>query len=127
MPESPRYVWGLVYFCQGFNVKPKWLAAQGRLKEAECSIARSYGIEAANEHTNHFIQTEVTLIANQVEMEKSLNAGWIACFNPTSKTVYRTLLGMLLQCLQQLTAANYFFYYGATVFQSVGLRDNFIT
>jgi SP family sugar:H+ symporter-like MFS transporter len=60
-------------------------------------------------------------------MEKRLNAGWIACFNPANKTLYRTLLGMSLQCLQQLTGANYFFYYGATIFQSVGLQDSFIT
>lgn len=34
---------------------------------------------------------------------------------------------MALQALQQLTGANYFFYYGATVFQSVGLADSFVT
>jgi SP family sugar:H+ symporter-like MFS transporter len=35
--------------------------------------------------------------------------------------------GMSLQSLQQLTGANYFFYYGATIFQSVGLEDSFVT
>jgi len=34
---------------------------------------------------------------------------------------------MSLQCFQQLTGANYFFYYGATIFQSVGIRDSFVT
>ena len=34
---------------------------------------------------------------------------------------------MSLQCLQQLTGANYFFYYGATIFQSVGIDDSYIT
>lgn len=34
---------------------------------------------------------------------------------------------MALQSIQQLTGANYFFYYGATIFQSVGLKDNFVT
>lgn len=34
---------------------------------------------------------------------------------------------MSLQSLQQLTGANYFFYYGATIFTSVGLQDSFIT
>ena len=28
---------------------------------------------------------------------------------------------------QQLTGANYFFYYGATIFQSVGIQDSFVT
>lgn len=34
---------------------------------------------------------------------------------------------MSLQCLQQLTGANYFFYYGATIFQSVGIDDSYVT
>lgn len=37
------------------------------------------------------------------------------------------LIGMSLQSLQQLTGANYFFYYGATIFQSVGIDDSFVT
>jgi len=34
---------------------------------------------------------------------------------------------MALQSFQQLTGANYFFYYGATIFDSVGIADSFIT
>ena len=34
---------------------------------------------------------------------------------------------MILQSFQQLTGANYFFYYGATVFSSVGIADAFVT
>jgi hypothetical protein len=33
---------------------------------------------------------------------------------------------MSLQSLQQLTGANYFFYYGATVFQGVGIADSYV-
>lgn len=32
-----------------------------------------------------------------------------------------------LQMFQQLTGANYFFYYGATVFKSVGISDSYVT
>lgn len=35
--------------------------------------------------------------------------------------------GMTLQMFQQLTGANYFFYYGATIFTSVGIQDSFVT
>jgi len=56
-----------------------------------------------------------------------MQAGWIECFKPHNKTLYRTLLGMSLQTFQQLTGANYFFYYGASVFQSVGIQDSFVT
>src|SRR6266702_3539633 len=34
---------------------------------------------------------------------------------------------MSLQSLQQLTGENYVFYYGATVFTSVGISDSFVT
>ena len=34
---------------------------------------------------------------------------------------------MTLQSFQQLTGANYFFYYGASIFQSVGLSNSFVT
>lgn len=39
---------------------------------------------------------------------------------------YRIALGMTLQMFQQLTGANYFFYYGTTIFQSVSI-DSYIT
>ena len=64
-----------------------------------------------------------------VEFESKVKAGWIDCFMPERKQLYRTLLGtsippdfpydaltsilllgMTLQMFQQLTGANYFFY-----------------
>lgn len=41
--------------------------------------------------------------------------------------MYRTILGMVLQIGQQLTGANFFFYYGTTVFAAVGLTDSYVT
>ncbi|KAJ3509979.1 hypothetical protein NLJ89_g4928 [Agrocybe chaxingu] len=106
---------------------PRWLAAHGRLKEASHSIAQSYGIKSLDEDTNQYVRSEVDEIANQIEHERRIKAGWISCFSPKNKTLYRTLLGMSLQSFQQLTGANYFFYYGATIFQSVGIHDSFVT
>lgn len=40
---------------------------------------------------------------------------------------YRVLLGAVLQMFQQLTGANFFFYYGTTIFNSVGISDSFVT
>jgi len=39
---------------------------------------------------------------------------------------YRIALEMTLQAFQQLTGANYFFYYGTTIFQSVRI-GSFVT
>ncbi|KAF8814578.1 hypothetical protein BYT27DRAFT_7129908 [Phlegmacium glaucopus] len=106
---------------------PRWLAAHGRLKEAERSIARAHGIKEQDESGNKFVQVTVDEIAHQIEVESRLASGWISCFKPANKTLYRTLLAMSLQSFQQLTGANYFFYYGATIFQSVGIQDSFVT
>ncbi|KAG2155291.1 general substrate transporter [Suillus bovinus] len=106
---------------------PRWLAAHDRMEEAQFSLARSRGIPKDEAKSHYIIVREVEEIRSFVEYEKQVRGGWIDCFRPQNKTLYRTLLGMSLQSLQQLTGANYFFYYGATVFQAVGLSDSFVT
>ncbi|ETW76473.1 MFS sugar transporter [Heterobasidion irregulare TC 32-1] len=106
---------------------PRWLAAHGRLAEARLAIARVRGVPAEEADAHYVIQREVEEIQNKVEYESKVRGGWLDCFRVQNKTLYRTLLGMALQSLQQLTGANYFFYYGATIFQSVGIQDSFVT
>ncbi|KAG6848857.1 hypothetical protein H0H93_013395 [Arthromyces matolae] len=104
---------------------PRWLAMRGRFDQVRHSLARSHGIK--NEDTDPFLHAKLEEIRSNVEHERSVRAGWVTCFRPANKTLYRTLLGMTLQMFQQLTGANYFFYYGATIFQSVGLSDSYVT
>ncbi|KAJ7437177.1 general substrate transporter [Mycena latifolia] len=106
---------------------PRWLAKQHRLEEAEHSLARARGLSKETGKTHAIIQRELEEIRLAVEREERVKGGWIDCFKPANKTLYRTLLGMTLQMFQQLTGANYFFYYGATIFKSVGISDSFIT
>ena len=130
MPESPRFVSILRshFFPSCPDLPFRWLAAHGRLKEAERSVARAHGVKQEDQAQDPIVQSIVRQIADQVEAESHLQASdWISCFKSENKTLYRTLLAMALQSLQQLTGANYFFYYGATIFQSVGLKDNFVT
>nr|ACO60070.1 putative quinate utilization pathway quinate transporter [Rhizoctonia solani] len=105
---------------------PRWLLKRGRTAEAERSIARVRGakVEDRDEH----VVRDLHEMQDSVKYEQSLSeAGWLDCFRLERKTLYRTLLGMSLQSLQQLTGANYFFYYGATIFNSVGIEDSFVT
>jgi len=115
---------------------PRWLAARGKLDAARTSLARVRGISRADEQTHPLVSRELEEIRANVEYEKSLKnpnqstaAGseWVNCFRSENKIRYRTFLGMALQSFQQLTGANYFFYYGATVFLSVGIEDSFVT
>ena len=47
---------------------------------------------------------------NTIAYESKVQAGFVECFSPKNKQLYRTLLMMTLQMFQQLTGANYFFY-----------------
>ncbi|KAH6899518.1 general substrate transporter [Coprinopsis sp. MPI-PUGE-AT-0042] len=106
---------------------PRWLATRGRRDKAVEAVARVHGVPKGERESNRQVQEEVDRIFKQYEFEKNLKAGWIDCFKPNNKTLYRTLLGMSLQSLQQLTGANYFFYYGATIFEGVGVADPFVS
>ncbi|GMG41071.1 unnamed protein product [Ambrosiozyma monospora] len=57
----------------------------------------------------------------------SASAGVWDMFKMKNMMLYRLVLGIIMQSLQQLTGDNYFFYYGTTIFQSVGLDDSFET
>jgi len=97
------------------------------MEKAQESLARTRGIPKEEAKGHFIILREVEEIKSSVQYEMQTRGGWIDCFRPQNKTLYRTLLGMTLQSLQQLTGANYFFYYGASVFRTVGLRDSFVT
>merc|ERR1712012_82459 len=55
------------------------------------------------------------------------SASWGELVTGKPQMFRRTLMGMMIQSLQQLTGDNYFFYYGTTIFQAVGLEDSFET
>ncbi|KAI0641677.1 general substrate transporter [Trametes meyenii] len=106
---------------------PRWLTAQNRFLEARSAIAATRGIPEAEAENHFFVHRELEEMKSAIEFESKVKAGWLDCFKPEHKQLYRTLLGMTLQMFQQLTGANYFFYYGATIFTSVGIDDSFVT
>ncbi|CAI4930759.1 ANL_HP_G0201810.mRNA.1.CDS.1 [Saccharomyces cerevisiae] len=52
---------------------------------------------------------------------------WGELFSSKTKVLQRLIIVAMIQSLQQLTGDNYFFYYGTTIFQAVGLEDSFET
>ncbi|KAH7105773.1 general substrate transporter [Auriculariales sp. MPI-PUGE-AT-0066] len=108
MPESPRF-----------------LLRHDREDEARRSLARVYPSVGDGENT---VDGELREMKEGVIWERQQpKATWSDLFRPHNKTLYRTLLGIALQSVQQLTGVNVFFYYGATIFQSVGIKDSYIT
>jgi len=106
---------------------PRWLAARGRMDEAHHTLAVTHGIPKEEHKDNKFVRQVAEDIRANIEYERNMKGGWLDCFKPNHKILYRTCLGIILQSFQQLTGANYFFYYGATIFKSVGIADSFIT
>ena len=77
------------------------------------AFARSRGIPLDEAEHNKKIHRELEDMRSSIEYESTVKAGFIDCFKPERKQLYRTLLMMTLQMFQQLTGANYFFYVSA--------------
>ncbi|CAI4057329.1 hypothetical protein SUVZ_02G4570 [Saccharomyces uvarum] len=107
VPESPRY-----------------LVEAGKIDEARSSLSRVNKV--APDHP--FIQQELETIEASVEEARAAgSASWGELFTGKPAMFKRTMMGIMIQSLQQLTGDNYFFYYGTTVFKAVGMSDSFET
>jgi SP family sugar:H+ symporter-like MFS transporter len=121
------WIWTLIL---GFGIllfpeTPRYDYRHGKVDRARETLMRVYGAPA-----HHYsIHTQME------EIEAKLRAETITKGNPVSNFIgmfkaprmsYRIWLGIALQMFQQLTGANYFFYYGTTIFQSVQI-SSFVT
>lgn len=92
---------GMVFFPES----PRYDFRHGKVERAQSTLAKLYGVPE-----NHVrILEELEEIREQFEKE-SEDQAWHE-FITAPRMFYRIALGMALQSLQQLTGANYFFYY----------------
>ncbi|KAI9150110.1 Hexose transporter-like protein [Paramyrothecium foliicola] len=110
-----------------FPETPRYDFRHGQGERAEKTLCRVYGAS----HNHHAIRSEVKEIVSKLDAEKAIMAQtssmseFFGMFKAPRMT-YRILLGMILQMFQQLSGANYFLYYGVTIFSAVSI-DSFIT
>ncbi|KAK8859046.1 hexose transporter [Apiospora arundinis] len=108
-----------------FSETPRFDYRRGRIDEARKTLMRVYGAPA-----NHYaVHLQMEEIGSKLRAESKVKKGAVREFLDMFKgprMAYRIALGMLLQMFQQLTGANYFFYYGTTIFQSVSI-SSFVT
>ncbi|GAM87228.1 hypothetical protein ANO11243_052500 [Dothideomycetidae sp. 11243] len=102
---------------------PRWEYRHNKIDSARTTIALSYGVSE-----NHWeVQREIRDIKAKLDAE---NVGgphpWHEVFTGP-RMAYRTLLGVTLQSLQQLTGANFLFYYGTTIFTATGIKNSYVT
>lgn len=104
---------------------PRWLAQRSNWDGARMAMARLRGLQ--DEPTNELIESDLKEMYEILEKERRVGQGsWAECFSTSSdipKLLYRTILGVTIHFLQQWTGVNYFFYYGATIFESAGIKD----
>lgn len=110
-----------------FPETPRYDFQHGRAERAEKTLCRVFGASP-----NHYaIRSQVQEIQSKLEAERAIMAQntrtqeFFSMFT-APRMAYRILLGMVLQMFQQLSGANYFLYYGVTIFSTVGI-DPFIT
>ncbi|KAK7428471.1 hexose transporter hxt5 [Neonectria magnoliae] len=108
-----------------FPETPRYDYRRGNVDRARKTLCKIYGATP-----NHWaIHTQMEEIEIKLRAEKTVKGNpvseFIAMFH-APRMAYRIFIGVSLQMFQQLTGANYFFYYGTTIFRSVEI-DSYIT
>ncbi|KAH8802770.1 sugar porter family MFS transporter [Xylogone sp. PMI_703] len=125
IPMGISFLWvlilgiGIVFFPES----PRYDYRHGRVDRAKQTMVKLYGVPE-----NHRVIVE-ELVEIQQKYEEELShkdQSWFEMFG-APRMAYRIALGMVLQALQQLTGANYFFYYGTVIFQSTGINNSYVT
>lgn len=106
LPESPRFAYRM-----------------GRIEEAKHTMTKLYGVP----HNHRLVAEEIADMKDKLDEEKAAGKAGVFEIFTGPRMLYRTLLGIGLQSLQQLTGANFIFYYGNTIFTSTGLNNSYVT
>ncbi|KAH7085159.1 general substrate transporter [Paraphoma chrysanthemicola] len=126
IPMGIGFIWSflMIVGILFMQESPRWEYRRGKIDSARHTIALSYGVPEEHPH----VQTEIREIEAKLEAERAGGGShpWYEIFTGP-RMLYRTLLGITLQALQQLTGANYYFYYGTTIFNSVGISNPYVT
>ena len=125
IPMGVGFIWPLIL---GLGIlifpeSPRYDYRHGRVEEARAAMAKMYGVPG----THREVRRELAEIKEKHDYEVARGKRpWIELITGP-RMAYRTMLGIVLQALQQLTGANFFFYYGTTIFQATGLSNSFVT
>ncbi|OAK95394.1 siderophore iron transporter mirC, partial [Phaeosphaeriaceae sp. SRC1lsM3a] len=121
------FVWAVILLVGilFFPETPRYDFRHGKVDKATKTMTNVYGVPE-----NHYsIQMELEEMRTKLAAEETMGnpiQEWINMWK-APKMAYRLAIGMGLQMFQQLTGANYFFYYGTTVFAGTGINNSFVT
>jgi sugar porter (SP) family MFS transporter len=132
IPIAIQFLWAIILGGGLFLLpeSPRYFVKKGKLEAAAKALSSVRGQPIESE----YIQDELAeIIANHeyelsVVPQTSYFASWANCFKgglmSPSSNLRRTLLGIGLQMMQQLTGINFIFYYGVVFFKQLGTISN---
>ncbi|KAH8783982.1 general substrate transporter [Hyaloscypha finlandica] len=132
IPVAVQFLWAIVLGIGLFLLpeSPRYFVKKGKLDEAARALSNVRGQPIDSE----YIQDELAEIIANHEYELSVVpqttyfASWANCFHGGLKSpasnLRRTLCGIGLQMMQQLTGINFIFYYGVVFFKSLNTISN---
>ena len=119
------FLWAIIL---GFGIllfpeTPKHGCRQGRENEVRSTMTRLLG-----DSDNHYkVEKELLETKEAFDAEHADGKPRLYEIFTGPRMGYRTILDIVLQAFQQLTGANFFFYYGTTIFVATGLSNSFVT
>lgn len=126
IPVGMCFVWTLI-ISGGMYFLPessRYLIEKGKLEKARSSVAKINNLPKDDQA----VTRELELINNAlVEQRAAGDVSWKEVFTGKPHLCTRVLIGITLQTFQQLNGNNFFFYYGTSIFQSIGLEDSYLT
>ncbi|GAA5851648.1 hypothetical protein JCM3766R1_002015 [Sporobolomyces carnicolor] len=126
IPIGIQFIWAAILGIGLFILpeSPRWLLLKGRDEDARRALARIFKADPDSQEVNE----ELAEIAANIHHERSLGtATYLDCFKGgPGRNRLRTLTGMGLQALQQLTGINFIFYYGTSFFRNSGINNPFL-
>ncbi|CAG8287300.1 unnamed protein product [Penicillium salamii] len=125
IPMGITYLWAIVLGVgmAFFPESPRYDYRNGKVDKSMNTLAKIYGIPL-NHRALHIEFDEIK--EKHEEEKRNGQATWAQMFRAPTMS-YRVAVGVALQALQQLTGANYFFYYGTTIFKGAGIPNSYVT
>ncbi|KAJ5576925.1 Major facilitator superfamily domain general substrate transporter [Penicillium sp. DV-2018c] len=125
IPMGITYLWatilgvGMIFFPES----PRYDYRHGKVEKSMDTLSKIYGIP----RNHRALHVEFDEIKQKHEEEVAAGKTSFVTMFRAPTMAYRVAVGVALQALQQLTGANYFFYYGTVVFKGAGIHNSFVT
>jgi len=110
---------GIIFFPES----PRYDYRHGQIEQASKTMSKLYGVPG-----NHKVVVEELAEIREKHQEelRRKDQKWYELFT-APRMAYKITVGVVLQALQQLTDANFFFYYGTVIFKSTDINNSYVT